>query len=67
MEGDQTLSGEYTVQQYTDNVLQNCTSETYKMLLSNATPIYLIKKERSYMKCIGKWIVIHMIPINETE
>lgn len=55
MEGDQTLSGEHTVQQYTDNVLQNCTSETYKMLLSNATPIYLIKKERSYMKCIGKW------------
>lgn len=39
MEGDQTLRGEHTAQ-YTDNVLQNCTLETYG--ISNVTPIHLI-------------------------
>ena len=30
--------GEHTIQ-YTDDVLQNCTPETYIMLLTNDTPI----------------------------
>ena len=37
MEGDLTLGGEHTIQ-YTDGVLQNCTLETYIILLTNVTP-----------------------------
>ena len=36
MEGD--WGGKHTIQ-YTDDVLQNCTPETYIILLTNATPI----------------------------
>ena len=35
MEGDLTWDGEHTVQ-YTDNVLQNCTPETYIILLTKS-------------------------------
>ena len=42
MEGDLTWDGEHTVQ-YTDDV-QNCTPETYKILLTNVTPLSSVKK-----------------------
>ena len=38
MEGDQIWGGEHTIQ-YTDDVLQKCTPETYMILLTNVTPI----------------------------
>ena len=41
-EGDLTLGGKHTIQ-YTDDVLQNCTLETDIILLTNLTPISLIK------------------------
>ena len=37
------LGGRHTMQ-YTDHVPQNCTLETYMVLLSNVTPINLIKE-----------------------
>lgn len=40
-DGDQTLGGGHSMQ-FTDDVLQNCTCETYVMLLISATPINLI-------------------------
>ena len=43
MEGYLTLGGEHTIQ-YTDDVLQSCTPETYITLLNNVTPINSIKK-----------------------
>ena len=42
MEGDLTWGGEHTVQ-CTDHVLQNCTPETYIILLTDVTPINSIK------------------------
>ena len=42
MEGDLTLDDEHTVQ-YTEDVLQNSTPETYIVSLPNITPIHLIK------------------------
>ena len=39
MEGDSTLSGEHTIQYTDDDVLYNCTPETYVILLSNVTVI----------------------------
>ena len=42
MEGDLTWSGEHTIQ-YTDDVLQNCTPETY-IILTNVTPVNFILK-----------------------
>ena len=38
MEGDLTWDGEHTLQ-YTDEVLQNCTPETYINLLTLVTPV----------------------------
>ena len=38
IEGDLTWGGEHTIQ-YKDDVSLNCTPETYKMLLTNITPI----------------------------
>ena len=43
IEGDLTWGGEHTIQ-YTDDVLQNCTPETYIILLTNVTLINSIKK-----------------------
>ena len=42
MEGDLTWGGKHTLQ-YTIEVLQNCTPETYIILLTNVTPINSIK------------------------
>ena len=42
MERNMTWGGEDTVQ-YTDDVLQNCTPETYGILVTNVTPINSIK------------------------
>ena len=42
IEEDLALGSEHTVQ-YTDDVLQNCTPETYIILLANITPINSIK------------------------
>ena len=39
---DLTLGGEHTVQ-YTDDILQNCTSEMYIVLLTNVTQLNSIK------------------------
>ena len=38
MEGDLTWGGEYIIQ-YTGNVLQNCSPETYEIVLTNIIPI----------------------------
>ena len=40
MEDDLTLGGRHTMQ-YTDDVLQNSTVETYVILLTNVNPINL--------------------------
>ena len=45
MDGDLTWGGEHTMQ-YTDDILQNCTPETYIILLTNVTPINSIKIEK---------------------
>ena len=42
MEGGLTWSGKNTMQ-YIGDVLQNCTPETYIILLTNVTPINSIK------------------------
>ena len=42
MEGDLTWGNEYILY-YTDDILQNCTPETYIILLTNITPINSIK------------------------
>ena len=42
-EEDLTLGGRQTMQ-HTDNVSQNCTLKTDIILLTNVTPINLIKK-----------------------
>lgn len=36
--------GEHTIQ-YTDAVLQNCTPETYTILLTNVTPVHSVRSE----------------------
>ena len=46
MEGDLTWGGEHTIQ-YTDDALQNSTPETYRILLTNVTPINSI----NFLKC----------------
>ena len=38
MEGNLTCGVKHTIQ-YTDDALQNCTPETYIILLTNVTPI----------------------------
>ena len=45
VEGVLTWGGEHTTQ-CTNDVLQNCTSETYITLLTNVTPTNSIKKKR---------------------
>ena len=42
MEGNLTWDGEHTIQ-CPDDVLYNCTPETYTTLLTNVTPINSIK------------------------
>ena len=44
MEGHLILGGKYTVQ-YKDIVLNNCTPETYIVLLHNVTPINSANKK----------------------
>ena len=46
MEGD--WGGKHTIQ-YTDDVLQNCTPETYIIFLTNVTSINSIKKIYHYI------------------
>ena len=48
-EGDLTLDGEHTMQ-YTDDVLQNCSSETCIILLTNIPPIKQINKKTKLNK-----------------
>ena len=43
IEEDLTSGGEHTIQ-YTDDISQNCSLETYIILLTNVTPINLILK-----------------------
>lgn len=45
VEGDLTLGSKHRMQ-YTDDVLQNCTFETYRILLPNVTAMSLIKKKK---------------------
>ena len=40
-----TWDGEHTIQ-YTDDVLQSCTPETYIILLTNVNPINSIKMKK---------------------
>lgn len=40
-----TLGGEHTMQ-YVDDVLQNCTLDTYVILLANVSPINLTKTKK---------------------
>ena len=40
--GDSTLGGKHTIQ-YTDDISQNCTPESYVILLMNVTPTNAIK------------------------
>ena len=49
MEGDLTWGGEHTVQ-YTDDILQNCTLETYIILLTSIVPVIQIQKYIKYFK-----------------
>lgn len=51
-EGNSTLDGEHTIQ-YTYGVLLNCILKTYMVLLTNDTPIKLIKKTRQRCKEAG--------------
>ena len=52
MERDLTWGGEHTIQ-YTDDVLQNCTPETYIIALTNVTPVNLNNKKikKAFKKC----------------
>ena len=45
-EGDLTLGGEHTIQ-YTDDTLQNCSLETYIIILTNVTPNKFNVKNRN--------------------
>ena len=55
MERDLTWGGEHKIQ-YTDDMLQNCKPETYIILLTNVTPINLIKKIKICTKLVvTKW------------
>ena len=45
-ERDMTWGGEHTTIQYTHDVLQNCTPETYIILLTNVTPINSMKMKK---------------------
>ena len=53
IEGDLTWGGEHTIQ-YTDDVLENCTPETYIILLTNVTSINAmkIKKKKAFLEAI---------------
>ena len=51
MKGDLTWGGEHIIQ-YSDNVLQNCTPETYIILLTNVTPVNSIGKRKKLSRCI---------------
>ena len=54
MEGDLTWGGEHKIQ-YIDDVLQNCTPETYIILLTNVTPINSIKINTVKIKITKKY------------
>ena len=49
---DVTWGSEHTIQ-YTDDVLQNCTPETYIIALTNVTPVNLNNKKikKAFKKC----------------
>ena len=49
LKGDLTWGGKHTVK-YTNGVLQNCTPETYIILLTNVTPINSIKNKIEKIK-----------------
>lgn len=44
-EGGLTLSGGHTIQR-TGDVAEKCTLDTYMSLLTNATPIHVMKKQK---------------------
>ena len=47
MEGDLTWGGEHTIH-YINDLLQNCTPETYVILLTNVTLINSIKEKHIF-------------------
>ena len=51
MEGGLTQCGEHTIQ-YTDDVLQNCTPETYIILLTNVTLNQVNENKIKLMNCL---------------
>ena len=48
-EGYLTQGGDHTIQ-YTDDVLQNCTLETYVILLTSVTPNEFNKKKKEKLQ-----------------
>ena len=57
--GDLTLGGKHTVQ-YIDDVLQNCTLETYTILLTNVAPINLISKLAQPLATLAAFTLIQL-------
>lgn len=49
MESDLTLGGKHTIQ-FTEDLLLNCTVETYVILLTKVTPINSIKIRKGKVK-----------------
>ena len=58
--GDFTWDGEHTIH-YTDDVLYNCTPETYIILLTNVTPINSIKPLEKYSTYKGDHTVFFFL------
>ena len=51
-----TLDGRHTMQ-YTDDVSQNCIHETYRLLLTNVTPLNKREKKLVLIKGVKLYIV----------
>ena len=56
-EVDQTLGAEHTMQ-YTHDVSQKCTLETYVMLSTNVTPMYFLNSHH------GHYFLLHVYPLS---
>ena len=66
MEGDLTWSGEYIIQ-YTYYGLYNCIPETYIILLTNVTPMKLIKKKKIEIIALNIASKIKYLEINSKK
>ena len=66
MEGNLTCGVKHTIQ-YTDDALQNCTPETYIILLAHVTPIGSIKNFKNKQKVSSKDQEANETSISDTE